>query len=1465
MTATRNGRPAVEGTGRRHVFAVGNATYQDGWGDLPGVAGDVEAVIDVLKPFGYRPAEHFERGLIDPATGAELQERLLGWVRSAHADRDTLIVYLAGHGVNEDTHYMVCHETTCDFAGRTVTALPTARLIEVAGRAGVRRLLVILDACYAGDGAADALALAARNQLVAAASEADQRRHWDSLEVLAAARCGEPAVDGLFAPTLVTVLREQVLDKPILAGNRQRYVHVDDVAGAVNRALESRGVPQRADHAQLHGDGMGSGFLPNPHYAGPLPDDWDVAEQRLLAERRRMRVIGLDEHFGPRARGVHAPGQAGHYFTGRTAVLTRLAGWLRGQEEQAVRVFQVTGGPGTGKSSVLARLIALADPVIRSGIPDSTVVLSTDVPEGAIDLAVHAARRTKGEVLGAIAAALDAPGAEPANLVKAMCALDRPFTMVVDALDEAGTGGDGRDCLEITAFLRLAAAQAPHLRLVLGGRPHVFASYPAGGTVVRVDLDRPDSVGHGDIAAYAARLLHAPHGPGSETGIAQRLIARAAVDVADVAGRNYLVARLIARALASPGEPFWQADPSQWPGLLPLAADQHASPARAIGASFRWALNTQLGEPEADRARAMLVPLAYAQGAGLPLAGVWTAAAGACVGRPVTEDDLVRLLGPDAAAPYVVEALDTHGRSVYRLYHQALADDLREQAEGTPGRAPGPADGAGPRPRLARGVFGRLSDAVPVTGEGQRDWRLADPYLLEHLSGHAADAGQVDALLDDIGYLTHVDPAPLLAVLDQARTPRGRLTAAVYRDCVDHLRDAKPETRRWALATSATRFRADDLGRRLRPAVVPHHLWPRWSTGLPDPGLRNTLAGHLGYVRAVTCTVIDGRPVAVTGSSDATARLWDMETGRPMGLPLVHGDGVRGVACTVVGELPVAVTVDGSKEIRRWDLRQGRPIGRSARIANPDFVSAVACTTAGGRPVAITGGGQRGGMQLWDLTRDRLTGLPFPGSSAWISTVACTVLDGRPVVLSGDHGGTVAVWDPASRKLLGAPMPSDMGRAEAIACGRLDGRPVAVVLYYNDYGQEPAVGVWDLDARQRVKRFYPGGKVQDMTCVTVNERLVAVTGDYDSGIIRLRDLARNRPLGSPFQGNSLGIISMAPAAIGGKPALVTVGHDTVAKVWDLTRPRPTGKLRRAHSGRIHKIACAVVGDRPIAVTGSWDNTIQMWDIATASQVGVLGTSAHINGFACVTAPDGRAFAVTSTMSEATVWDLARRSRVGTLPVGGTGIGGSIAAAVYRGAAVAVTADHGSVKAWDLASAKRIDIFPPDCRASELACVAREDGKAIVIGRDDRTIWAWDLDGHQWSTRPVDAGYLGNSLEIDGGLVDGKPLAVIITHQAADGHGGLSGRVTMWDLARHRRIGAKQTSPGDFLHAVTCASIDERPVAFTGGKDRFLRMWDLADGGLAAEWPMPAEIGAIARSPDGSLVVGVASDIVVLDT
>ena len=68
----------------------------------------------------------------------------------------------------------------------------------------------------------------------------------------------------------------------------------------------------------------------------------------------------------------------------------------------------------------------------------------------------------------------------------------------------------------------------------------------------------------------------------------------------------------------------------------------------------------------------------------------------------------------------------------------------------------------------------------------------------------------------------------------------------------------------------------------------------------------------------------DGKTV-LTGSNDKTARLWDAATGQPLGLPMMHQDGVRAVAFSPDGK--TVLTGSEDKTARLWDAATGRPLG----------------------------------------------------------------------------------------------------------------------------------------------------------------------------------------------------------------------------------------------------------------------------------------------------------------------------------------------------------------------------------------------------------------------------------------------------------------------------------------------------------------------------------------------------------
>ena len=67
-----------------------------------------------------------------------------------------------------------------------------------------------------------------------------------------------------------------------------------------------------------------------------------------------------------------------------------------------------------------------------------------------------------------------------------------------------------------------------------------------------------------------------------------------------------------------------------------------------------------------------------------------------------------------------------------------------------------------------------------------------------------------------------------------------------------------------------------------------------------------------------------------TASNDKTIRIWDADTGQPIGAPLRgHEDVVNGVAYSPDGHR--IATASNDKTIRIWDAHTGQPIGAPLR------------------------------------------------------------------------------------------------------------------------------------------------------------------------------------------------------------------------------------------------------------------------------------------------------------------------------------------------------------------------------------------------------------------------------------------------------------------------------------------------------------------------------------------------------
>ncbi|MFB6641570.1 WD40 repeat domain-containing protein [Streptomyces chartreusis] len=818
---------------------------------------------------------------------------------------------------------------------------------------------------------------------------------------------------------------------------------------------------------------------------------------------------------------------------------------------------------------------------------------------------------------------------------------------------------------------------------------------------------------------------------------------------------------------------------------------------------------------DAEDEVALLRPLVFAEGAGLPLA-LWADLARALSGHPWTAQDVS--MYRNQAGELLVET-QTQAGAAYRL------------------RAPG--DRSGER-QTQQTITSALLAAVPLDGgSGHRNWSAAAPYIVDHLAAHAAKAGVLDELLEDAEYLVHAAPRGLLRAINTPGSAQGRVRRSIYRASVHvHATASLPE-RRDILAIDAARHGETSLAGELsrgRP-------WrPRWATGsMVRPALRFTRTG-LG-VDAAACTVIDGRPHAVTGCYDSSIRVWDMVDGTER-LVITEDDGVYALDCTVIDGRPHVVAGTCSGSLRVWDLDTGAE--RFALKGHKGWIRAVGCTVIDGRPHAVTAGEDRL-VRLWDLV-DGSERARMHGHTDEVRAVAFAEVAGRLVAVTGGYDNTVRLWDledGAERAVL----TGHTSAVYSVACTVIDGIPHAIT----GSGGERAARVWCLtDGSERAALGGHTSWITAVRCVDLGGRPHVLTAGDDC-TVRVWDLTENTER-AVLTGHQSYPDVLACTEMDGRPYAVSGGHSTSPRVWDLN-DAVLPAARHGHTGTVQTAGAVKIDGRPHAVTGG-DTTLRVWDLADGTERRTLSHGHRVEALACTTVDGRPSAAVGGCCGAARVWDLAAGIELRDL-AGLDHQVETVAWADVKGRPHAVTSDQDrTIRVWSLDEDLEHPLFTDRTRSAVRAMESvTVDGRPhLLTGSEDGALRLWKLTG---KSRRISATiHTGHhwirALAVT--VLDGRPHVLTV--------GGNDTAVQVWDLADGtlRSTLARHLSG---VVAVACTTRDDRTEAITLDSSGTLHVWDLAPARLREKIALPARAQCVTVvGPD--LVIGMGDDVVVLD-
>ncbi|UCD49457.1 MAG: protein kinase [Phycisphaerales bacterium] len=507
-----------------------------------------------------------------------------------------------------------------------------------------------------------------------------------------------------------------------------------------------------------------------------------------------------------------------------------------------------------------------------------------------------------------------------------------------------------------------------------------------------------------------------------------------------------------------------------------------------------------------------------------------------------------------------------------------------------------------------------------------------------------------------------------------------------------------------------------------------------------------TLRGHTGDVVALAFSP-DGQRI-VTGSSDQTAKVWEVTTGREfftindpspgaLEMPLPYGvtwvafspggkrvalASVHGTATvwdsqtgghllTLAGHAAplwsVAFSPDGRRIVtgsldwtaRVWEASEGR---QRLELRHPDGVWSVSYSPDGTR---ILTGGADGTARVWDAGSGRSL-FTLVGHHNWVYSAAFSPDGGR--IITGSHDGTAKVWEA---KEGGKPLLTLVhdNRIKSV-CFSTDGQQILTC------SADLTAKVWDaVSGEERLTLKGHADEIWSAAFSPDGRRVVTASLDDTVKVWEVSQPSRH------FVGPGHGAFIVSAVAYSKDGShIVSGGWDDTARIWDAV----TGKELHAltgHKDRIWSVTISPDGRR--VVTGSWDQTAKVWDAATGREMFEL--IGHTGGIRSVAYwADGTKIITASEDKTARVWDASSGSLIHTLVGHGDRVWS--AAVSPDGSRIVTGSNDQTAKVWH-ADSGQVERTLKGHRDRVSAVAFSPDGRRILTGSHDKTCSVWDAN------------------------------------------------------------------------------------------------------------------------------------------
>ncbi len=616
-----------------------------------------------------------------------------------------------------------------------------------------------------------------------------------------------------------------------------------------------------------------------------------------------------------------------------------------------------------------------------------------------------------------------------------------------------------------------------------------------------------------------------------------------------------------------------------------------------------------------------------------------------------------------------------------------------------------------------------------------------------------------------------------------------------------------------------------------------------------------TLQGHRDIVHSATFSP-DGRRV-VTASSDQTARVWEVETGRLLAILQGHRDIVRSATFSPDGQH--VVTASGDRTARVWEAGSGRLL-TTLQGHQGSVVSAVFSPDSQRIVSASTDRTAR----IWDAENGRLL-TTLQGHQAEVSAATFSPNGQRVATASRDR--TARIWDVENGRLI-ATLQGHQARVSSAAFSP-NGRRLVTA------SGDQTAGVWEVESGRLLTAFQGHqGPVFSATFSSDGQRVATASDDQTA---RVWEVESGRLLAT-LRGHQGSVFSATFSPEGRRVA--TASRDQTARVWEVESGRLLTTLQ-GHPQRMSFAHFSPDGQRIAAVYG--DLTARVWEAGTGQLLYALqGNQGEM--LSATFSRNSRWIVTTSRDTIARVWEARSGQLLATLR-GGTEIIHS-AAFSPDGRWIVTTSSDCAARVWETESGQLVATLQGHLNWVSSAAFS-PDGQRVVTASIDRTTRIWNamdgvqiavLEGHQDGVtsaayspdgrRVVTASndHTARVWGVEGGRLPvtmrghvGPVLSAMFSPTGRTiATQGLNDTVRVWDADSGQTLTTLAASASEI--SSSSFSTDGQRIVTVSAEDGAAVVWGTRGGRRLFTFQRgPGRVNSAAFSPDGRRVVTASSD------